>query len=164
MHIPEQVRNELKKPLGSLHTDFKEIKELSLTHRIISVGDVCTLGLLAMGIRPHLAVFDHLFMRRRLEPGMIRILESHFKNPKKYKNSPGTLSKSILSDAAKLLEEGGAVLIDGEEDLTALAFIMAAGTRDVIVYGQPDEGMVVVKPNKALKKKVKGWLQLSRES
>ena len=164
MHIPEQVRNELKKPLGSVHADFKEIMDLSRTHRIISVGDVCTLGMLSMGVRPHLAVFDHLYMRRILTPGVIRILESNFKNPKKNKNSPGTLSKGIHSHAAKLLEEGGAVLIDGEEDLTALAFIMAAGAKDVIVYGQPDEGMVVVKPNKALKKKVKEWIRLARES
>lgn len=164
MHIPEQVRDELKKPLGSVHSDFKEIMELSHTHRIISVGDICTLGMLSMGVKPHLAVFDHLYMRRMLTPGMVRILESNFKNPKRYKNSPGTLSKGILSDASKLLEEGGAVLIDGEEDLTALAFIMAAEPNDVIVYGQPDEGMVIVKPNKALKKKIKGWLQLARES
>jgi len=164
MRIPEQVRKELKKPLGTLHSDFSKIRELSRTHRIVSVGDVCTLGLLAMGIRPHLAVFDHLFMRRRLKPGMIRILELHFKAPKKYKNMPGTLSEAILSKAPGMLDEGGAVLIDGEEDLTALAFILAAGKNDIIIYGQPDEGMVVVKPDKKLKDKIEGWLKLSKKS
>lgn len=164
MRIPEQVKKELKKPLGKVHKDFKEIKTLSRTHRIVAVGDVCTLGMLAMGIMPHLAVFDHLYMRRRLTPGVIRILEFHFKKVKRYKNAPGTLSKGILSSASELLEEGGAVLIDGEEDLTALAFILAAGEKDIIIYGQPDEGMVIVKPNKALKDKIRGWLQLSKQS
>lgn len=162
MRIPEQVRKELKRPLGSLHSDFSDIRELSRTHKIISVGDVCTLGLLAMGIRPHLAVFDHLFMRRMLKPGMIRILELHFKEPKKYKNMPGTLSEKLISEAPELLKEGGAVLIDGEEDLTALAFILAAGKKDIIVYGQPEEGMVVVKPDKKLKDKIRGWLRMAK--
>lgn len=164
MRIPEQVRKELKRPLGKLHSDFSEIRELSKTHRVISVGDVCTLGLLAMGIKPHLAVFDHLFMRRRLKPGMIRILELHFKEPRKYKNMPGTLSETLISKAPELLEDGGAVLIDGEEDLTALAFMLAAGKKDIIIYGQPDEGMVVVKPDKKLKDKIRGWLRLSKKS
>ncbi|MEW6748205.1 MAG: DUF359 domain-containing protein [Candidatus Micrarchaeota archaeon] len=163
MRIPEQVREELKAPLGRLQSDFTGLKELGQSRRLVSVGDVCTLGLLAMGIRPHLAVFDHLFMRRRLEPGMIRILELHFKEPKKYKNTPGTLSERLLADAPRLLDEGGAVLIEGEEDLTALAFIMAAKEGDIIIYGQPEEGMVIVEPDEELKKKVAGWIKMARE-
>ena len=58
--VPESIIKQLKRPLGKLHRNFKEIKVLSADHHIISVGDVCTLGLLGMGIIPHLAVFDHL--------------------------------------------------------------------------------------------------------
>jgi uncharacterized protein (UPF0218 family) len=150
----QQIKNQLKKPLGKLHADFKEVKKLSHNHRIISVGDVCTLSLLAIGIRPHLAVFDYLFMRQDLDPGMIKILEFYFKKPKKYKNPPGTLSSQILADAPILLSKGGGVLIDGEEDLTALAFIINATGRDVIIYGQPGKGIVIVKPGAKIKRKV----------
>ena len=158
VRISEEIKDKLKKPLGKLQRDFKGIRRLSRTHRIIAVGDVCTLGLLAMGIKPHLAVFDYLFMRHRLDPGMIRILELHFKKPKKYKNAPGTLSERLSSDAVGLISEGGAVLIDGEEDLTALAFILGAGKTDIVIYGQPNEGMVLVRPDIKLKKKIEGWL------
>jgi uncharacterized protein (UPF0218 family) len=163
MQIPEDVREALKKPLGALHRDFREIRKLSHSRRIISVGDVCTLGLLAMGIKPHLAVFDHLFMRRPLDPGMLRVLELHYRKPARYSNPPGTLSEKVVIDAPMLLSSGGGVLIDGEEDLTALAFILAAGPRDVIVYGQPGEGMVVVIPDKTLKTKIAGWLGIKQE-
>src|SRR4029453_8558056 len=146
MLIPESVRKSLKQPLGELQTDFRGIRALSQKHRIISIGDVCTLGLLAMGIKPHLAVFDHLFMRKELDPAMVRILELQFPEPKGYKNPAGTLSEALLEDGGRLLEGGGAVLIDGEEDLTALAFVMAAAEDDVIIYGQPNEGLVVVRP------------------
>ena len=159
--LPQKVINQLKKPLGKLYKDFREIRKLSKNHRIIAVGDVCTLGLLAMGIKPHLAVFDFRLMRQDLGPEIQGILRLYFKNPKKYKNPAGTISERIVVDAADLIENGGAVLIDGEEDLTALAFILKAGNKDVVVYGQPHLGIVIVKPDKKLKKKVENWLAAS---
>ena len=158
MIIPENVRKELKRPLGELHIDFRKIRKLSGGKRIISIGDVCTLGLLAMGIRPHLAVFDHRYMRNELEPGSVKILEQNFPDPLKMSNPPGTLSEDILRDAGELIEKGGAILIEGEEDLTALAFIKSAGKNDLIIYGQPNEGMVVVKADEKVKKKIERWL------
>lgn len=158
VRIPDWIRKELKKPLGKLHKDFKAVTRLSRTRRIIAVGDVCTLSLLAMGIKPHLAVFDYRLMRHRLDPGMINILKLHFKKPKKYRNPPGTLSDKILADASRLIAKGGAVFIEGEEDLTALAFIAGASRADIIVYGQPGEGLVVVEPDKKIKDRVRRWL------
>lgn len=158
MKIPPHVRAELKKPLGELQENFRKIKALSRNHRIIAVGDVCTLGLLAAGIRPHLAVYDHQFMRQRLDSGMVNILAVHFRNPKKYSNPAGSLSEKIVQDAPKLIESGGAVLIKGEEDLTALAFIMAGGQRDIVIYGQPHRGLVLVRPEARIKKKIGKWL------
>ena len=83
MKIPDKIKAELKKPLGELEKDFRQIKKLSHSHRIIAVGDVCTLGLLAMGIKPHLAVFDYRFMRKKLDSGMVSILHLYFPKPKK---------------------------------------------------------------------------------
>jgi uncharacterized protein (UPF0218 family) len=156
--IPEKVKAALKKPLGRLQKDYSGIGALSRGHRLISVGDVCTLGLLSIGIIPHLAVFDHLFMRHDLEPERKMILARRFANPARYENPPGTLSDRIIADAPMLIEKGGAVLIEGEEDLTALAFIRSAGKSDIVIYGQPGEGIVVVRPDEKLKKRIDGWL------
>jgi uncharacterized protein (UPF0218 family) len=156
--FPPGIRRELKKPLGRLVKDFRRLKALGRTRRIISVGDVCTLVLLGMGIKPHLAVFDHLFMRHELDRSRIGILERSFRKPARYKNPQGTLSERIIADSGRLVSKGGGVLIDGEEDLTALAFIMAAGPGDAVVYGQPGKGMVVVLPDRKIKKKIERWL------
>ncbi|MFH0884166.1 MAG: DUF359 domain-containing protein [Candidatus Micrarchaeota archaeon] len=156
--IPADIKAALKEPLGKLQKGYEGLGDLSRTHRIISIGDVCTLGLLGAGVRPHLAVFDYLFMRLDLEPERKKILENAFRNPARYRNPPGTLSESIIADAPMLIEKGGAVLIDGEEDLTALAFIRSAGREDIIIYGQPGEGVVVVVPDERLKKKIDRWL------
>jgi uncharacterized protein (UPF0218 family) len=156
--IPPEIRAQLKEPLGRLQTDYGGLKTISKSHRIIAVGDVCTLGLIHAGIKPHLAVFDHLFMRHDIDRGMMDDLARNFKDPVRYKNPPGTLSDDIIADAGMLISKGGAVLIDGEEDLTALAFIRSAGKGDIIIYGQPNEGFVVVRPNPGMKKRIEGWL------
>ena len=162
MLISERIRGRLKKPIGRLLKGTGALKTLSRSHRMISIGDVCTLTLLASGIRPHLAVFDHRFMRRKLAPAGILKLDLAFRHPKKYKNPAGTLSEAIIRDAKKLIAKGGGVLIDGEEDLTALAFIRSAGAKDVIVYGQPHRGMVLVRPDGKIKKKIDAWLSAAR--
>ncbi len=158
MKIPEAVKEQLKKPLGRLERDFRSVKRLSRDHRITAVGDICTLSLLALGVRPHLAVFDHQFMRQALDSGMVSILRTYFSSARHYRNPAGTLSGAIMKDAGRLMKEGGAVLIDGEEDLTALAFIMAGGKKDIIIYGQPHRGLVIVRPDAKLKKKIGRWL------
>ena len=154
MKISEKAKQSLKEPLGELHEDFKRIKKLSSSHRIISIGDMCTLALLAVGIRPHLAVFDYKSMREEMDKSLVGVLKLHYKNPKIYENEAGTVSDEIVNDAEKLIEEGGAVLVKGEEDLTALAFIQKAKQKDLIVYGQPEKGIVIVVPDKKTKEKV----------
>jgi uncharacterized protein (UPF0218 family) len=158
MKIPENVKARLKKPLGSLEYDFRAIKRLSRGHRITAVGDICTISLLALGVKPHLAVFDYKFMRKKLDSGMVNMLKVHYGRARRYRNPAGTLSDKVVADAERLLKEGGAVLIDGEEDMTALAFIAAGGKKDVIIYGQPHKGMVIVRYDTKLKKRIRGWL------
>lgn len=158
MRIPEKVRQELKEPLGLVHKDFTGIMQLARTRRIISIGDICTLSLLAMGIRPHLAVFDFRYMRKKLDSGLVSILSLNFKDPRRYPNPPGTVSEKVMEDAKELLRDGGGVLIDGEEDLLALIFIRSAGKGDLIIYGQPHEGLVVVEPDKEIKDRIGRWL------
>jgi len=149
--IPGNVKKRLKKPLGRLYRSTAFLGKTG-KRRIIAIGDESTLVLLEKGTRPHLAVFDFKIKRRKIGKSKRNLLVSSFKKRKKYRNLRGTVSDSILKDAKKLIREGGAILIEGEEDLTALAFILAGGKKELVVYGQPDEGMVVVQPEKAKKK------------
>jgi GTP-dependent dephospho-CoA kinase len=45
--------------------------------------------------------------------------------------------------------------IEGEEDLLALPFFLLTELSSVVVYGQPFEGMVVVRVTKAIRTKTK---------
>lgn len=151
MKLSKKVLNQLKKPLGKLHVSLEHIKTLSKKFKIISVGDICTVALLCIGIRPHLAIFDFKYMRKPLPDTMATVLKREFKNPILIKNPQGTLSEKLIKDAEDLLKKGGAIRINGEEDLTALPFIQHADENTIIVYGQPNEGIVVVIPNKKTK-------------
>jgi uncharacterized protein (UPF0218 family) len=159
--FPKKELDKLKKPLGKLSQTMERIKKLSHERRIIAVGDICTLALLAVGIRPHLAVFDYHYMRRRLDSMFVSALKNNFKDIRTYENQAGTISKRLLHDAKRLVVDGGAVFVDGEEDLTALAFILVARKKDIIVYGQPKKGMVIVEPNEKLKKKIEKILAMA---
>jgi uncharacterized protein (UPF0218 family) len=64
-----------------------------------------------------------------------------------------------MEDAQGLLQQGGAILIRGEEDLCALAFILEAGENDAIVYGQPGRGIVMVVPGHEVKEKIRKMIE-----
>ena len=154
--IPEKVKKALKNPLGRVYRSPSVLKKMK-NRRIIAVGDESTMVLLKNGINPHLAVFDFKIERKKITLEERTLLLSSFKKIRNYKNRKGTVSDYLLRNAGKLIKDGGAILIDGEEDLTALAFILNAGEKDVIVYGQPGKGIVVVEPEK-VKEKIRKML------
>ncbi len=152
MIIPERIKKQLRKPLGKVHKDISFLKRTK--KRIISIGDESTANILSLGIKPHLAVFDLKIMRKKVSKKIRELFLSSFRRIKRYKNKKGTLSEKLLRDSPYLLRDGGAIFIDGEEDLTAIAFMLKGGKRDIIVYGQPRRGMVIVEPKK-VKVKIK---------
>jgi len=161
MKIPQKVKDELKEPLGKVYDDYKEVVRLSRTKKIVSVGDVCTLGLLQIGIMPHLAIFDYKSMRKKLDIRHMEVLKRYFPKAARLKNPAGTISDFLIKNSKRLLKQGGGILIDGEEDLTALAFIENAGPKFILIYGQPNEGLVIVKMDDKTKKKVSGLLSIA---
>lgn len=153
--VSEKEKEALKMPLGKVYLNIGEILRLLKGRQIVSIGDICTLTLIDNGIIPHLAVFDFIYMRKELPKEKQVQLENTFADMKIYKNEPGTISDKFAKDAKKLLKEGGAVKIDGEEDLTAIPLILNADEKMGIVYGQPNEGIVLVIPDNKTKKRIK---------
>jgi len=47
------------------------------------------------------------------------------------------------------------ISVRGEEDLLTLAAVAYAPLKALVIYGQPDEGVVVVKVNRRVKSQVK---------
>ena len=137
----------LKKPFGTLVPD-KDVSKKKLSsflkgaRKIIAVGDATTERLVSFGIVPDLAVIDGKERRsRRRYPSAYDAKELKCTNP------AGTISKeaiATLQDALKM-QPPVRVLVNGEEDLLALPLFIMSPLGSAVLYGQPLEGMVVVK-------------------
>jgi uncharacterized protein (UPF0218 family) len=160
--IPDKVKEKVREPLGRVETEGAKIKKTCAGSRVIAVGDICVLELLRMCIMPHLAVFDFVSKRQPLDKALRNELEKQYPKPARYKNPQGTLSEKLIEDAAMLVDRGGAVRIDGEEDLTTLAFIIGAKDGDIVAYGQPDKGLVLVIVDEKIKNKVRKLISAAR--
>ena len=61
-------------------------------------------------------------------------------------NSPGTISAASWEVIAEALRIGNsAVVVEGEEDLLVLVAVSVAPFLSLVVYGQPNVGIVLVR-------------------
>ncbi|MDI6644493.1 MAG: DUF359 domain-containing protein [Methanobacteriaceae archaeon] len=150
--LKKEHRSALKKPFGILYSSVDEAKHsLPQYDILISVGDVTTKNLLESGLIPDIGIIDHKIQRKQSKNNIE--YDSVTLNAK---NPPGTLTKELWSSiekALKLVEEELNVLIivEGEEDLSVLPCILSSPPGTVILYGQPNQGLVVVEADKVRK-------------
>ena len=83
------------------------------------------------------------------------LTKNHIYNQYQCKNTKGTISKEEYLTIKKILfeEEQAIIFIDGEEDLLALPVFALAPLDSIVFYGQPLEGIVMVKINDEIKNK-----------
>jgi len=149
--LTETLRKELKNPIGRLvkgempRPYLISRKELENAPCLITVGDVVTENVLRLGIRPSIAIYDHKTKRKEYKPDIeLGAVVLTTKNP------AGTITKALLNAIKKsfeLAKRGRRVYIkvNGEEDLAAIPAVLYAPEGALVVYGQPDEGIVLIK-------------------
>ncbi len=166
--ITLELRDYLKKPLGQL-IRLKEGNRIEILTRvlkkydpvkIITVGDVITETFLKNNITPDLYIVDGKTLRNEFTSNSIRQYDI------KIINKPGTVDSSAWSAIKTCLEKEGksGLLIEGEEDLLVLPSVILAPLGAVVLYGQPDEGVVIIKVDLETKKMVQKILDLMEES
>ncbi len=148
--LTKELRRELKKPLGKLirgpiPEPYFQIKNELRGKTIVTVGDVVTENVLKLGLSPSLALYDLKTKRAEYSPDInAKAVFMTVLNP------PGTITKALLDairKAFRLVERGRPVhiLVSGEEDLGAIPAVLYAPYGSVVLYGQPDEGVVLIK-------------------
>jgi len=155
--LPEDLRSELKKPLGKLLRGnentvnflLKQMVEKEKPSTIIAVGDKVSSTLTFLGIKVKLYIYDEKTKRTKTEKLRLKV-----KKIFTVKNPAGTLTDEALKAIKEALKFEGSVAIkvEGEEDLLTLPAIIYAPIGAVVVYGQPDEGVVWVKITNERKK------------
>ena len=143
VELQAELRGELKAPLGPIYTDTEALLA-DAGEPILCVGDMVTYHLLTAGRRPDVALVDGKTKRAEVDRE-IRDAIAGFDHRVEVDNPAATLTDELLAALADAIDREGSVVItvDGEEDLAALPAIVAAPEGASVVYGQPDEGMVL---------------------
>lgn len=155
LRLPDSLRENLKWPLGALVTGAHVIPALGNASPVVTVGDFCTLDLVARGRTPDVCLVDFK-TKRQEDPELREALQRVGDVVMRLRNDPGTISMEawrVLSEAFKS-EQRVRVEVRGEEDLLALVCIALAPESAAVLYGLPGQGVVIVKADAAAKARV----------
>ena len=163
MQLPNDLRDQLKNPLGNLIRDNdpnKEniIKEISAESVLITVGDRTTENMLQLGLKPQIQIIDGLEKRnQRIVP-----TDDAVNTNLSCRNPPGEITEESIQVIQKAFssEPPVRITVDGEEDLLVLPVCMSAPENSVVMYGQPNEGLVIVHITPEIRAKVQKILDV----
>lgn len=167
--ISEEVRQELKKPQGRLikgdDNDHKKIVEElkraigTIRPAIIStVGDEVTKLCNEVGIPINLAIFDFKVKRKKIYNSILDLSFSSLQDVVKVRNPSGCITKTLIAAVShgykQIIQDGKTRIIKviGEDDLAGVPAILLAPLGSLVIYGQPNTGIVVVEVTEEKKK------------
>jgi uncharacterized protein (UPF0218 family) len=161
--LPEEMRWELKRPLGLLlegspKETAERLFELCSRSNITmsaSVGDFVSRNLMEHGLEPDIIVFDGRIMRRDVEP-----IEPEGRLVIRTRNRAGRIEEGVWDalGRAVTLKRRVAVHVEGEEDLMVIPLILLMPLGSVIFYGQPEVGVVMVEVDEGMKEWAEGFI------
>ncbi len=146
LELPENLREELARPIGKLVSARALRKHIEGSPRIVSVGDVVTITLLQMNLEPDVAVFDYKTQRSEDYKAKERIGKMGGRLVK-VENPPGRITRALWKAVRDAVNGKDKIKIEvtGEEDLAALVAIATAPEGVQVIYGLPNKGLMVVR-------------------
>ncbi|MBI4399420.1 GTP-dependent dephospho-CoA kinase family protein [Candidatus Micrarchaeota archaeon] len=151
--LTEYLRAKLKVPIGKVLNENEVETVLIKKNLLITIGDTCSYNLITKNIRPDIIVYDFKNMRMPIEEKVKRGLENFCKEKVVVHNPAGHITKELIDAVKKAIErKKGCIFVDGEEDLAALVAMMHAPDNSYVLYGQPNEGIVVVNVNEEIRR------------
>ena len=157
MQLPDDLRDQLKNPLGNLiknNDPNKEniIKKITAGSIIITVGDRTTENILQLGLKPQIQIIDCLEKRnQRTAP-----IDDTVNTKLSCRNPPGEITEESIQVIKKAFfsEPPVRIVVDGEEDLLVIPACIHAPENSIVMYGQPNEGLVIVTITPEIRAKV----------
>jgi len=154
----EKAKEVVRKPLGiaifkEADVAVKHVEVLIEDYKpplIATIGDVVTLNFVRHGRVPEIALVDFKTKRKRLEDAEVNEILSSYNVRLLIKNPRSTIVKeswNVLTKAVSRVIERKVkclVIVDGEEDLLTLPLLIIAPERSFVLYGQPDQALVLV--------------------
>jgi len=155
LRLPESLREFLRWPMGPLVHGADVLPTIGAASPVVTVGDFCTLDLVARGRPPDICLVDFK-TKRQEDPELRDALQRIGTKVFRVTNPAATITPDAwhaVSEAFKS-EERVRVEVRGEEDLLALVCIALAPESAAVLYGMPSQGVVVVRADQGAKSKV----------
>ena len=164
--LPDTLRPLFRNIFGVLYTGIGDeaVRKLSMDlgspTKLISVGDVTTFHLLNIDIIPDILIVDD---RTKREPASERVVVgTKHKGFKEISvdNPAGVITEDLIDAIGNAInsDENVRIFVRGEEDLAALPAILMAPDGSAVLYGQPDQGVVLVKITRSKKEEIRDLL------
>ncbi len=159
--LPKHLREQLKIPLGILILEPNVNKEIIQNHLpensyVITVGDRTTQKLNNFGIIPSLQIIDGQEKRIKLD------ISNDFKTSTYLtcNNPTAEITDQSIEIIKKAFnsESPVKIFVNGEEDLLVIPVCIFAPKNSVVMYGQPNEGLVIVKVTPEIRNKTQKLL------
>jgi len=156
----DDQKNTLKQPQGSVVNNLKELNNilssLSPTN-ICLVGDITLSFFLENNLSFNLGFYDGKTQRKPNQQVEKLISE----NPQHFlTNDSGTINPEIINIYESFSNNSNQIIkVEGEEDLIAVALVLLQPLQSVVIYGQPDKGLVVMQISEDKKEQMKLLLQ-----
>ncbi len=159
LHLPHELREHFKKPFGTLykgegHDPIESLKQdLCNPTKVISVGDVVTFYLIKSGKVPDICVVDEKVKRRKAPKELIQGTQMQEFTQMSLANPASQITRELVLVLHEAMGHSKPIriFVCGEEDLAALPAVIIAPLHSVVIYGQPDEGVVLVPVDKGKK-------------
>ncbi len=131
---------------------FGELIDLVKPKKIISIGDIVSRNILEKGFPLNIFIVDNKSMRELIEP-----INASVNKVLRLINPAGTISGDSWRVIDEAINSEGLVkvLVEGEEDLLTIVAALLAPVNSLVVYGQPNEGIVVINVTEEIKKEMR---------
>ncbi len=166
LKVPLNLRKILQRPLGQLiHSDnpnfIAELTEIAnqvrlKNNKIVTVGDVVSSTLLEAEVVPDIIIVDFKTKRIPIPSSKVVKCDYYVENP------AGMIKKEVWPLLTSLYQKEKIPIwlyIDGEEDLLAIPATILAPNGSIILYGQPDQGVVVIYVNNETKQRFQHFIE-----
>tara|TARA_B100001245_G_scaffold191467_1_gene149737 strand:+ start:22 stop:519 length:498 start_codon:yes stop_codon:yes gene_type:complete len=157
LKLPENLRKQLKIPLGDLIKEEDVNKEnilskISPESIVISVGDKTTENMILFGVIPQIQVIDGLEKRNQRNIPIDKTIRTELT----CKNPSGEITEESIQTIQNAFscERPVRIIVKGEEDLLVIPVCIFAPENSVVMYGQPNEGLVFVHVTPEMQAKV----------
>lgn len=162
MKLPDSLRDQLKIPLGTLLLESQADKENIQKHitantYLITVGDRTTEKMINFDLIPSLQIIDGQEKRKKREPPKLSNATELLVDNPAAEITPQSID--VIKQAFSM-KTPIRILVNGEEDLLVLPVCIYAPENSLVLYGQPNEGLVITKITTEIRNKAQTLLDL----